>query len=85
MSLLRSWSRFQRASYRDFAPTELGTTVTESVCGKTSSAGLGIFYFRATGTPRATDADQMRLAAENVPSQGAISIANAIQALSIRH
>src|ERR1700742_5040122 len=31
MSLLRSWSRFQRASYKDFAPTELGVTATKSV------------------------------------------------------
>jgi hypothetical protein len=46
---------------------------------------LGIFCFRATSTPPTTDADQVRLAAENVPTQGSISIANAIQALSIRH
>jgi hypothetical protein len=46
---------------------------------------VGIFCFRATSTPRPTDADQVCLAAENVPSQSAISIANAIQALSIRH
>jgi hypothetical protein len=45
----------------------------------------GIFCFRATSTPRTTDADQVCLPAENVPSQTAISIANAIQALSIRH
>jgi hypothetical protein len=31
MSLLLSWSRFLRASYKDFAPTEQGITATESV------------------------------------------------------
>jgi hypothetical protein len=32
-----------------------------------------------------TDPDQVSFAAENVPNQGTVSLAQAIQALSIRH
>jgi nucleoside-diphosphate-sugar epimerase len=41
-----------------------------------------IFWFQATRTPR-TDPDQVRFAAENV--KGTVSLAEAIQALAIRH
>jgi hypothetical protein len=49
------------------------------------SFSAGIFYLQVTGTPRTTDLDQAGLATENVPNQGTVSLAQAIEALSIRH
>lgn len=49
------------------------------------SFSAGIFCLQVTGTTRAMDPDQARFATENVPNQATVSLAQAIQALSIRH
>jgi hypothetical protein len=49
------------------------------------SFSAGIFCLQVTRTPRTTDPDQMRFATENAPDQGTVSLAQAIQALGIRH
>jgi hypothetical protein len=49
------------------------------------SFAAGIFCLQATRTTRTMDPEQARFAAENVPNQGTCSLAQAIQALSIRH
>ena len=49
------------------------------------SLSAGIFCLQATRTPRTMDPEQARFATENVPNQGTVSLAQAIQALSVRH
>jgi hypothetical protein len=49
------------------------------------SFSAGIFCLQVTRTPRTTDPDQVRLATENLPNEGTVSLAQAIQALRIRH
>ena len=48
------------------------------------SFSAGIFCLQVTRTTRTMDPDQVRFANENVPNQGTVSLAQAIQALSIR-
>jgi hypothetical protein len=45
----------------------------------------GVFCLQTSRTTRTIDPDQVRFATENVPNQGTVSLAQAIQALSIRH
>jgi hypothetical protein len=49
------------------------------------SFSAGIFCLQMTTTTRTMDPDQARFATEHVPNQGTVSLAQAIQALSIRH
>ncbi|MBV8968957.1 MAG: hypothetical protein JO331_07845 [Verrucomicrobia bacterium] len=48
------------------------------------SFSVAIFWLQAIRTPRTTDPEQARLATENVPEQGTVSLDQAIHALSIR-
>ena len=45
----------------------------------------GMFYLLESDIMRASDPDEVRLAAEGVPGQGTFTIGQAIQALSVRH
>ena len=49
------------------------------------SLPAGMFWLVGFGPMRTTDPNQVRLAAEGVPSQGAVAFGQAIQALSVRH
>jgi hypothetical protein len=48
------------------------------------SFSVAIFYLQVTRTSRTTNPEEARLATENVPDQGTVSLGQAIYALSIR-
>ena len=46
---------------------------------------VGIFFLAESGSTRTMDPYQVRLAAEGIPNQGAVTFDQAIQMLSVRH